>query len=321
MISAVNIITTCVDGKTLSVPKSLHLRDVKGSCVEERISEWWERLTVKRDERISSQDLYKGDHWKVVQTFSQSASLGGLDSLLWIASAGYGLIRPQTRVKPYAATFSPCHLDSVNSGFSEKSPGEVTRKWWKQISKQRRPEYGVPRSIEAVVNEMPNRPVLVVASKTYITAMYEDLLAARSALNDPEKLIIVSTSAEHLGELEENKLPCDARMQTVVNGSRISLNARVGRKVLIEAGRWPLNISLLKDRYSRLIAKQPDIHRYERCPMSDTEIIQYIKVAIKQTPDLTTTRTLREFRDKGNACEQKRFGKLFREVKGESSGT
>ena len=143
---------------------------------------------------------------------------------------------------------------------------------------------------------------------------------ARSALNDPEKLIIVSTSAEHLGELEENKLPCDARMQTVVNGSRISLNARVGRKVLIEAGRWPLNISLLKDRYSRLIAKQPDIHRYERCPMSDTEIIQYIKAAIKQTPDLTATRTLREFRDKGNACEQKRFGKLFREVKGESSG-
>ena len=48
---------------------------------------------------------------------------GGRPAQLWACSAGYGLIRADALVRPYAATFTSGHPDSVPSGADGLSHG------------------------------------------------------------------------------------------------------------------------------------------------------------------------------------------------------
>jgi hypothetical protein len=52
--------------------------------------------------------------------------------------------------------------------------------------------------------------------------------------------------------------------------------------------------------------------------MTDEQLSRLIRRLKGADPDLSATRALRQVRDAGIACEQKRFGQLFREVVGAS---
>ena len=71
--------------------------------------------------------------------------------------------------------------------------------------------------------------------------------------------------------------------------------------------------------YAKLLAKQPDIPRYDRSPMSDEEIRHFIVLQL-ENEQLSRTPLLRRLRDSGRACEQSRFASLYRKVQEQLNG-
>jgi hypothetical protein len=133
-------------------------------------------------------------------------------------------------------------------------------------------------------------------------------MRARRHLREETRLSIISggTASDH--ELAQFLLPCDARLQTAVGGTRQGLNVRVAAH-LLSAGN--LAHDAMAEELDRMLARQPALIRYERRPSSDAEVRSYIRARRKVDPAVTHTRLLREFRAEDHACEQGRFKALF----------
>ena len=94
-------------------------------------------------------------------------------------------------------------------------------------------------------------------------------------------------------------------------GTRRALNARIGADLLAAGIRGKDEATAY---LARLLAAQPPIPRYDRKKQSDREILDLIAGRLAQVPATSANRLLREFRDAGLACEQRRFSQLYRKV-------
>src|SRR5258707_1212852 len=84
-----------------------------------RATAWVERLASEvNTPAVRAVDLYAGEHWRVAASLPDLVidAATGTDARLWACSAGYGLIPAHAMVRPYAATLSPGHADSVTGG-------------------------------------------------------------------------------------------------------------------------------------------------------------------------------------------------------------
>src|SRR5262249_1348898 len=150
----------------------------------------------------------------------------GLNAEIWVCSAGYGFVRATSRLKPYAATFSPAHRDGIQVRSDRGANGSSGRQWWAQLASWQGPEAGVPRRIADLARATPFVPILVAASPVYLAAMEEDLNEAMNSLASKGLLSIFSAGANSSGCLATNLVPCDARLQGCLGGARLSLNVR-----------------------------------------------------------------------------------------------
>jgi hypothetical protein len=106
-------------------------------------------------------------------------------------------------------------------------------------------------------------------------------------------------------------VPADARLQACLGGTRQALNTRIAA-YLASAG---INSRIEATRHlTQLLAEQPPITRYERKKLSDVEVLALIQDGLARSPCASASWLLRQFRDAGYACEQGRFGLLFRQV-------
>ena len=312
---AVNVVVTCTKDKKFSVDSDCALRSLPCATMRERFSEWRRRLSARGRQRVRVEELYAGDHWATVRSFHSSR----FEIHVWVCSAGYGLIGMHDSITPYSATFSTTHPDSVSRNVTDTPEGETTQTWWSQTTKWRGHSRGNPRSLQGLAAEYPRRAMLVVASETYLKAIARDLRETVDQLSDPDLLSIVSAGSKSLDGLDDHLIPCDARLQPLVNGARRSLNTRVAGKILSEARIVPRK-SILKKKLRKLLAGQPEIQRYDRGPMSDTEVRAFISSQLRQDMRLCHTPLLRMLRDSGRACQQSRFASLYREVKEQLDG-
>jgi hypothetical protein len=62
------------------------------------------------------------------------------------------------------------------------------------------------------------------------------------------------------------------------------------------------------------------LEQFNREPLTDEAVRQYIRVAMKKNPSVRHTPLLRQLRAAGNACEQSRFRSLFQEIQGSFHG-
>src|SRR5437868_12287553 len=110
----VNLIVSCTKRKTRHATASLRLRDLPGpATVEERSGAWISRLQAARSDLTPARDLYCGDHWAVVRSIAQCVPANAPAVRVWVCSAGYGLVTPDSHLAPYDATFTPRQPDSV----------------------------------------------------------------------------------------------------------------------------------------------------------------------------------------------------------------
>jgi hypothetical protein len=310
MTNVVNVVVTCTKDKRHPVAGDCQLRNVLGESVLDRIEEWQSRTGRYWKNSVRVADLYAGDHWANVRRMESSRF--GID--IWVCSAGFGLIHFDDHVAPYAATFSPNHPDSVAARLPKSDRFVAPEHWWKATASKWKSKFrNRPRSLTELAVAYPNRSLLVVASDNYMRAIAEDLREGVSRLADPDQLSIVSAGVKKLGGLDQNLIPCDARMQAILGGARRSLNTRLAAMIIREC-RQPPRASILRKQYRKLLDKQPPIEKYTRQQLSDNEIKTFIRKQLVVNPDWQHSPMLRVLRDLNMACEQKRFANLYREV-------
>src|SRR5262245_57102023 len=123
-----NIIASCTDRKTLSVPDVLRLRHLQPGAIDVRMHEWATRVACYTGPSRTALHLYAGDHWSVVRSLPELASGQGIEASLSVLSAGFGLVSSETQLYPYGATFAYGHPDSVGSNSQDLAT------WWASLS-------------------------------------------------------------------------------------------------------------------------------------------------------------------------------------------
>jgi hypothetical protein len=315
-VNVVNVVVTCTKDKRVPVPEECQLRTVFGKTIPDRMREWQTRTNRHWTQSVPAKDLYAGDHWANVKAFESSH----FQIDVWICSAGFGLVRYDDKIAPYAATFSRSHPDSVAAMLPDSDRSDASKKWWEATENQWKTRFKQrPRSISALMATYPKRSILVVASENYLAAIADDLRLGLNWLADPNQLSIVCAGAKSVTGLDANLVPCDARMQATTGGARRSLNTRLARKILKES-RHPPTASNLQKRYRKLLEEQPPIETFDRVPLTDHQVKQFIRKQLKANHLYRHTPLLRMLRDDNKACEQKRFAMLYNEVLGERNG-
>jgi hypothetical protein len=307
----VNVVVTCTKRKTRPAPSQLRLRSVKAKSIDDRVTDWILRLKKIKTSTVTASSLYSGDQWQIAHSLPDAVTAGTVR--LWVCSAGYGLISAEASIKPYSATFSASHPDSVRTSGDDNRISSI-RNWWNQIAEWEGPEPGAPRTLESLAKQYPRSPLIVIASSVYLRAMDEDVLRAASALRSTQQLLVISGGTDESGSLRDYLVPCDGRFQALLGGALMSLNIRLARKLLAESERWPLHRDSLRERYRRLLDRQPTVVTYDRQPMTDEDVLAIIRAWLTEEPTLKHSPMLRRLRDQGFACEQKRFQSLFRKV-------
>ena len=97
-------------------------------------------------------------------------------------------------------------------------------------------------------------------------------------------------------------------------------NVRLLRHALKVAKGTRPQVSSLRALFSRLLSRQPELRAFNRTPLTDEEVRNYIRKALSCEPAARPTPLLRCLRDSGLACEHGRFSTLFREVEGARDG-
>lgn len=281
---------------------------MRGASTELRAERWIERLDQKKAQAVRAAQLYAGEHWAAVSELGLTAKAQGYKPSLWVCSAGYGLIPAASLVKPYAATFTRGHPDSIAR---PSDPSDREAEWWSHLAEWEGPSPGSPRCVGDIALDAPRTPLLVVASPSYLKAMSSDLMTAAEVLSG--KLLISSAGAAQAGRLAKHLLSGTSRLQSKVGGSKVSLNARVAALALTKAN-GSVDISTVESKISRIAKRLPDPAVFDRKKLSDPQVTRWIRVQLKRDADLSASRALRILREQGKACEQTRFGVLFDEV-------
>lgn len=309
------VIATCSQRKRRNPDPALLARNLPEEPVAVRVQDWLGRLRDSTGERLAAIDMYAGDHWSVVRDL-ETVGTAELEIDLWIVSAGYGLIPRDAIIQAYGATFSAAQHDFVLDRTQGEDRSSALGEWWRSLAGWSGPKPGMPRTLAALARAEPATPLLVIASAEYVAALAGDLAAARDALEEPERLSIASIGGRNGSELSGSLLPGDARVQDWLGGAMQSLNARLAREVVRRNEEWTLRRPEIAEHINRELESRGEFSRPPREPRDDAEVRSFIREALEQDPGARHTPLLRRFRDKGHACEQSRFRRLYQEVTG-----
>lgn len=288
------IVVNCTDRKSVAPEADLRIRSIPAGALSERFAQWRGRLD-RADARVELLNLYQGDAWLQAKALATDARESGYSVRMLVASAGLGLRDITTSAPSYAATFASGHHDSVSDVATMST-------WWNHLA-------DLPDTVS--VQKLKNESVLLVLSENYARAMNADL--TEMARGSGEKLLVGGW--RDIDGMP--RLPANRDLRNALGGTVSTVSLRMARRWIVKRSTSDLFASSDLTRWKRWArtAERPEV--YERIPMDDNEIIKYIRLLLRQDPSLSATRALRLMRDQGIACEQKRFGALFRTTKGQ----
>lgn len=299
-----HVIVTCTNRKSLPIPARLRLASVPDGTITRRARIWISRLTGHSGARpVAARELYAGEHWAAACSMIDLGA-GGARVCLWACSAGYGLIPASALIHPYAATFATGNPDSAPGG-------DEAGLWWRALSEWDGPAPRRPRSFRALVDADPAAAFILALSQPYLRACRADIAEACERATDPVRFMVVSAGTRNPGNLGPVMVPADARLQACLGGTRQALNARIAAH-LLSAGIQKRDDAV--DHLTGLLHRMPPLPSYDRKKLSDQQVLDLIALHLARSPAASASRLLREFRDAGYACEQRRFGQLYRHL-------
>ncbi len=303
----VRVVVTCANRKVAVPSRDLRLGTYP-TDLRTRANRWTKRLDSPRTDPLEARHLYQGEHWSVVKRMVDQASDFGCIAEVWIVSAGYGLVPISANLESYNATFSSGSDDSVVRSKADQRDNQA---WWGLLTSRQNRNLPGPQNLTELALQNTSAPMIVALSKVYLQAVRHDLTSAAKAMGKKADLMLVSAGTPP-GGLEEVQLPCDARFLTSLGGSRISLNARVADRIIATSGQHEFDSAKVRDLLQKDLDHSEDILRYHRRKQTDSEIQDWIRTRLDN--DYSCSSLLRELRDGGFACEQRRFARLYGEI-------
>lgn len=310
------IVASCTMRKTREVPSVLRLR--RYARAKNRLTDWRVALDTCEVEPTAAERLYAGGFWSVVKELPVVARERGISTTFFVASAGYGLVTTDADLKPYSATFAAGADSVIAESPSLGSRDAQLREWWRRLALWKGPHgYRGPRSLKQVARREPDASLLVIASPVYVRAMADDLRDAAWRLRRPESLVIVSSVTGFPDELQDHLLPSVAALQVRLGGTMGSLHARTARHLLKHVT-LPLDAAELRAKYMRMASRIEPRVTPVRKARSDSDVRRFIRSRMNGREHVSCTALLRDYRDDGFKCEQKRFRALFNDEVGRS---
>lgn len=306
----IQFVVTCAKAKRGRIPARFRLRSVRPRNVNAAADSWTDRLREAVGPTVPAFELYRGDHWKAASDVAAVAA--GVGGRAWVCSAGYGLIPFDAPVRPYSATFTAGDPDSVSRLIAREAT-DVNAAWWDAIAEWEGPLAGTSRHLVDIAKQAPADLLVVTVSEPYLRALTPDLLAARSRLSSPRRLLVLCGGAPAEHPLADNLVRWDSRVQ-IVDGALASMNARVARRLLQDVQPRRLTLAAARERVASWATTAPSRSRPERQRVSDEEVREFIRDHMKTCPSLSPSALHREFRDSGLACERVRFLSLLQAI-------
>jgi hypothetical protein len=299
---SVPVVVGCSDRKRGLASESCLLRNHLSDDPSGRLRTWIAALGDSPTTIAS--DLYLGEQWTVVRYLQRARP----EVDLWVASAGYGLIPHHAWVRPYGATFAGGHPDSVDrSQWSEDLAGKA---WWEGLREWEGPAAGNSRSLAGLADQSDG--MIVALSPPYLRAVQTDLLHALKVLGS--RLLVVSAGTRP-DQTPLPLLPVTGQLRTVVGGSMQSVSARAVGLILERIDVDRLDRPLAARMLGELLQAAPALPRYERTPLTDKEVLDFIQIELKADSSASCSLLHRSLRRGGRACEQRRFRRLYDQVK------
>lgn len=283
------VVASCSNSKTLPAAPTLLLRDLAGRS--DRCREWSRRLCLARP-RLPLRSLYKGQQWQAYLALEEAArTIRGVAVDLWVVSAGIGLHAATAEAPGYGATFS-AGPDAVGTSLASK------QSWWKTLRS---------RNDAPTFTELRSRydEMLIVLSPPYLQVVAPELVL----LDDDGVAIVTSASTGHPREISSRGLPA------AVGGSALTLNQRAAERFLGLNRTGSLGDLTAQARWDEWATPLRSQRTFERNRLDDASVTEFIRRRMDEAP-APASRLLRRLRDSGFACEQGRFGRIYRETVG-----
>jgi len=241
---------------------------------------------------VKLRDLYCGEAWQQTLRLEKIASLAGFAPRLLVASAGLGLRDADSLAPSYSATFSRGHLDSV------ATDNEEAKNWWSSLQRS---------SGSLNLKSELSGPSLLVLSETYSKAIGSDL----DFLKDRMDVVLFGG---HANVEAGNRIPSDGGLKGVLGGTSTSLNSRTAIEWIQKLDGAAIYSAAAHSNWRAWADESRRSHTYHRQPMTDIDVLERIRSLRVAQPAISKSAALRAVRDSGFACEQDRFGKLFKET-------
>lgn len=313
----VNLVVSCTNRKRFEVSPETSVHTLGGNDLATRLRLWKRNLRDSAIQDHRAENVYMGDHWSVVRSIPHEARRSGLSVQVWICSAGYGIIRPETAIKPYRATFTRGENDYIAAGLAED--GHTLCRWWDGVCSIRFAwQTDVPRTMSGIAAAFPRTPIVVALSADYLKAVGEDLAEVMVRPYFRDHLAIVSCGTPQLHSIwKHHLLPCDGSLAGALGGALTSLNARVARYLFQSLENKDLTVESLT-KVANSIDRTVDFMP-SRTSQGDTDVAYFIRTHLAKFPSTSKTKLLKDFRNTGRACEQKRFGTIYARVLDEAA--
>ncbi|GAA0254389.1 hypothetical protein GCM10010492_63960 [Saccharothrix mutabilis subsp. mutabilis] len=294
-----SVVVTCTDRKMFDPLPALRAGSLPDGAVADRLEAWGERLRAA-EERVPLIKLYKGEQWVQAAAVLRAAENAGFEPDLWVASAGLGLQPAKKRFPAYAATFSPGSPDTVAAAPVDR------RRWWKGLRKHVRGS-----RVEALGRD---RPVLLILSEVYGSVLKPELgeLGANG-----HGVLLIGGSADDGAIDGVHHVPANGALRKALGGTLTGLNARMAATWLAQCENGDLMSPRTSGSWERWAKRSAQPERFNRTPMTDADVKEYIRTSVAEQPDVSRTRLHRQLRESGRACEQGRFANLYAETMGE----
>jgi hypothetical protein len=339
----IHIVANCASRKRL--PPVASLSSIHNTDLEKFSENWWKKLNNpplqssinqnlfnENTGKLRAKDLYVGNYWSKIRQLPNIVNkFTEYDSQLWVISAGYGLISADEFIYPYTATFTAGEENSVTQGESDReNRAKLLRKWWNLISNYSLTHSSNPRTLSELIKYYPNDYFLIVASADYISAIELDLIEGIQFLSSSENLLVITSKSFSNEKLSQYLIPSDARLQCnssctencrnhlLGRGIRGSISSSLAQKIIENTRIWGLNATQIKEHIGQLVEQCPSIIQHKRTPLQDEDVSDFIKLELNGIPSASRSFLLRKLRDKGLACEQKRFKRLYEEISEEA---
>lgn len=226
-----------------------------------------------------------------------------INASLFIISAGLGLVESSECKPNYDITISGTGKSSVKSIINSNSFN--AHEWWKGINS------GDHNPIAKLINNKKNNLFIIALSRRYFDMIYYDIESLPYELL--ENIRIVGVKKTDIGKLDSCILPYDDRLNSANSPLPGTLSDYPQRCAVHYIKHIYDGNSLTNDiiMVEKSMQKLPWPTRKNGKKLSDTELIELIRLESRKT-GFNKTKILRHLRKTLNiACEQKRFSTLY----------